>query len=186
MNRRLSLASLALLAACTPSGDQSASWALARDAALTRLQKADSAGFLAAMACGQGLEISNSLSENGMDWQIDQGLSHVAKISVKLVAENGSQTSAQIEAPDSPALRRPLASGVQELVAAAMEQRALDKAKLGKLACPAAPQASAKPNVSGAQAMAYTAMQASTDADSPVPERAVHNWYANGYNSQPG
>jgi hypothetical protein len=186
MTRLLPLTYLALLAACTPSGDKSASWALGRDTALTRLQKADSVGFLAAMACGQGLEISNRPSESGMDWQIDQGLSHVAKISVKLVAENGSQTSAQIDAPDSPALRQPLASGVQELVAAAMEQRGLDKAKLSKLACPAKQQASAAPSVSGAQTQADSAMQASADTASPVPERAVHNWYANGYNSQPG
>ncbi|WP_127709482.1 hypothetical protein [Novosphingobium umbonatum] len=121
-----------------------------------------------------------------MDWQVAQGLTITARFGVTLVAENGSLTTAQIDAPDSPALRQPLSKGVEEMVAAAMEQRPLDKTKLGKLTCPAKPAASVAPSVSGAQASADTAVQASIDAPSPVPERAVHNWYAHGYNSQPG
>jgi hypothetical protein len=186
MNRLFLLSPLALLAACSSSGEQPASWPLGLDIAQSRLRQADSAGFLAAMACGSGLDINASAKEAGMDWQVAQGLTIAARFSVTLVAENGSMTTAQMDAADSPVLRQPLSKGVEELVTAAMEQRALDKAKLGKLACPAKPAASAAPSVSGAQTSADTAVQASDDAASAVPQRAVHNWYGNGYNSQPG
>ncbi|MDE2302638.1 MAG: hypothetical protein KGK11_08780 [Sphingomonadales bacterium] len=139
------LLAVALLAGCTTAPDDDL-FQLPLGDAFMRLQMADLAGFKAVESCGAPLSIATDpIAPDRIRWRLASGISDVATVTVQLTAEGDDATRVAIDIPPTaqqqpfvvrgialprPVVQQPLRPAVQELVAAALQQRPFDPSHL--------------------------------------------------------
>ncbi|MBS0255995.1 MAG: hypothetical protein JSS36_12525 [Proteobacteria bacterium] len=138
------LAPLPLLAAC--SGGAGQQYAIAPDEALTRLHNLDDAGFIANRRCGANLSMSaETLDAATIKWSINADGTPGPVFTVHVEPGDKGQSRVIIALPkdpaggeiydgdkkyDHPLVQQPLRASLEELVAAALESRKFDPARI--------------------------------------------------------
>ena len=130
----------AALTGCGGEQRQPGVYALPPQEAFARLEEADIEGFRARRQCGILIHFTRSADADSITWRVTSSGRPVARFTVRLAPEGqGTRTTIEVpEAPEGgeiydgnkqlprPALQQPLRPAVQELIDAAMEQRAFD------------------------------------------------------------